>query len=84
MIVYIVVSETELIDCTTHSLHCITENYTVAENIFESVEKTEKAPVILYKMETERTYDFELFGLSKDKTIEIMKAHPPWHALLSF
>jgi hypothetical protein len=84
MTVYVVVSETELIDCTTHSLHCITEDYQVADNIFESVDKTEKAGVILYKMETERAYDFELFGLSKDKTIEIMKAYPPWNVLLDF
>jgi hypothetical protein len=78
---YLVVSEVELGDCTTHFIHCISQSLQLANDVFESIDKKDKDGLLLIKMKSDKIYHLELFGISKYDDVQVIKGYPVWYTI---
>lgn len=76
MIVYIVASQTEWRDWASHYIHCITMDYAIAYDAFESVIEKHQRDVVLLKADGDKVFDYELFGSSNTNGVEVVKIPP--------
>lgn len=80
MDMYIVVSEVEDIKFTQHYIHYISSSLDNAINAYENIDRKEKDGILLIKLQNDKVFDYELFGISNyDEDIEIIRAFPDYN-----
>jgi hypothetical protein len=83
MDLYIVVSEVESNDSTSHYIHYVSESFDRAINAFESIDRKEYDGILLIKLKSDKMFDFEMFRISNyDEDIEIVKGYPTYNEVL--
>lgn len=83
MDLYIVVSEVEHREHTSHFINYISQSLENAMNAYENIDRKEYHGIVLIKLKSDKMFEFEMFGISNyDEDIEILKGYPTYNEVL--